>query len=144
MRRLKQAWRRCLRASAERSRSTPPRVHREASRRRAEGRRPYTGERAAKATADHGIALDVVKLPEAKCGLVLLPRRWVVERVLAWMARFRRSARDDERLPATLAGLHRVAFSVRLLRRAADFAAVRHSLGAAQRMTLIGTSSIGP
>ncbi len=38
----------------------------------------YTGERAAKAAADHGIALEVVKLPEAKRGFVLLPRRWVV------------------------------------------------------------------
>ena len=85
-------------------------------------------ERAAKAAADHGIALEVVKLPEAKRGFVLLPRRWVVERAFAWMARFRRLARDYERLPTTLAGLHLVAFSVLLLRRAADFAAVRNSL----------------
>ncbi len=88
----------------------------------------YTGERAAKAAADHGIALEVVRLPEAKRGFVLLPRRWVVERAFAWMARFRRLARDYERLPATLAGLHLVAFSVLLLRRVADFAAVRNSL----------------
>ena len=46
----------------------------------------------------------------------------------AWMARFRRQARDYERLPATLAGLHLVAFNVLLLRRAADFAVVRNSL----------------
>jgi transposase len=52
----------------------------------------------------------------------------VVERAFAWMARFRRLARDYERLPTTLAGLHLVAFSVLLLRRAADFAAVRNSL----------------
>jgi len=37
----------------------------------------YTGERAAKAAATHGIALEVIKLPEAKRGFVLLPRRWV-------------------------------------------------------------------
>ena len=88
----------------------------------------YTGERVAEAAADHGITLEVVKLPEAKRGFVLLPRRWVVERAFAWMARFRRLARDYERLPATLAGLHLVAFSALLLRRAADFAAVRNSL----------------
>lgn len=35
----------------------------------------YTGERAANAAARHGIALEVVKLPEAKRGFVLLPRR---------------------------------------------------------------------
>src|ERR1700733_6619529 len=31
-----------------------------------------------------GIKLEVVKLPEAKRGFVLLPRRWVVERSFAW------------------------------------------------------------
>src|SRR5579859_1588562 len=40
----------------------------------------YTGDAAAEAAADHGIRLEVVKLPEAKRGFVLLPRRWVVER----------------------------------------------------------------
>ncbi|MBA9062263.1 transposase [Methylobacterium fujisawaense] len=87
----------------------------------------YIGERAARAAADHRIALEVVKLSESKRGFVLLPRRWVVERAFAWMARFRRLASDYERLPATLAGLHLVAFSVLLLSRAADFATVRNS-----------------
>jgi len=32
----------------------------------------------------------VVRLPEAKPGFVLLPRRWVVERSFAWATRFRR------------------------------------------------------
>ncbi|HEX2173826.1 MAG TPA: IS5 family transposase, partial [Dehalococcoidia bacterium] len=63
----------------------------------------YTGETAADAAAEQGIVLEVVKLPEAKRGFVLLPRRWVVERSQGWMARFRRLARDYERLPATLA-----------------------------------------
>src|SRR3954452_7811293 len=39
----------------------------------------YTGPDAEIAAADEGIALEVVKLPEAKRGLVLLPRRWVVD-----------------------------------------------------------------
>jgi len=83
----------------------------------------YTGERPAQAAADHGITLEVVRLPEAKRGFVLLPRRWVVERSFAWFARFRRLARDYERLPETLAGLHLVAFTILLLRRAAELAA---------------------
>jgi transposase len=58
-----------------------------------------------------------VKLPEAKKGFVLLPRRWVVERSIAWAARFRRLARDYERLPATLAGFHVLAFVILLLKR---------------------------
>jgi transposase len=54
----------------------------------------YTGDQAAQAAAQHGIELEVVKLPEAKKGFVLLPKRWVVERSFAWAARFRRLARD--------------------------------------------------
>ena len=38
----------------------------------------YTGDRAAGAAKAHGIELEVVRLPEAKKGFVLLPRRWVV------------------------------------------------------------------
>ena len=75
----------------------------------------YTGEKAASAAAEQGIELEVVSLAEAKRGFVLLPRRWVVERSFAWLARFRRLARDYERLPTTLAGLHWLAFACLLL-----------------------------
>ena len=77
----------------------------------------YTGDNAAEAAADHSIRLEVVKRPETKRGFVLLPLRWMVERSLAWTARFRRLARDFERRPETLAGLHVLAFVVVLLRR---------------------------
>ncbi len=78
----------------------------------------YTGADAADAAEEHGIRLDVVKLPDAKRGFVLLPRRWVIERSFAWAARFRRLARDYERLSATLVGLHYVAFVCLMLHRA--------------------------
>jgi len=68
----------------------------------------YTG---AITAAAHGIALEVVKLPEAKRGFVLLPRRWVVERSFPRASRFRRLARDYERLPDTVAGLHVFVFA---------------------------------
>src|SRR5258706_417650 len=64
-----------------------------------------------------GMRLEVIKLPQAKRGFILLPRRWVVERSFAWMTRFRRLARDYERLPETLAGLHLLAFTVLMLHR---------------------------
>lgn len=76
----------------------------------------YTGEQAAQDAQAHGLQLEVVKLPEAKKGFVLLPRRWVVERSFAWATRFRRLAKDYERLPETLAGLHFLAFAILMLK----------------------------
>lgn len=72
----------------------------------------YTGDAPKQAAAGHGIALEVVKLPAAKRGFVLLPRRWVVERGFAWMSRFRRLARDHERLAEVLKGFHLIAFTM--------------------------------
>ncbi len=69
----------------------------------------YTGDTARQAAADQGIELAVVKLPTAKRGFVLLPRRWVVERDFGWMSRFRRLARDQERLAEVLKGFHLIA-----------------------------------
>ena len=83
----------------------------------------YTGQPAADAAAAHGIALIVVKLEAAKRGFVLLPRRWVVERDFAWATRFRRLVHDYERLPATVAGLHFVAFACLMLHRLLTVAA---------------------
>jgi len=40
----------------------------------------YTGEDAADAAEEPVIKLEVVKLPTAKRGIALLPRRWVNER----------------------------------------------------------------
>jgi transposase len=79
----------------------------------------YTGPETAEAALAHGIRLEVVKLPEAKRGFVLLPRGWVVERSFSWAARFRRLAKDYERLQTTVVGYHFVAFAFLLLQRAA-------------------------
>ena len=78
----------------------------------------YIGQATADAAQAQGIQLEVVKLPQAKRGFVLLPRRWVVERSFAWAARFRRLAKDYERLQTTLVGLHFVAFACLMLHRA--------------------------
>lgn len=85
--------------------------------------RGYTGDDA----KEEGIRLKVVKHKEAKKCFVVLPKRWVcemappfarVERSIAWTARFRRLARDYERLPETLAGLHFVVFAGLMLVKA--------------------------
>jgi transposase len=75
----------------------------------------YTGEQPAADAARAGLRLEVVKHHEAKHGFVLLPRRWVVERSFAWAARFRRLARDYERLASTIAGYHWLAFAILML-----------------------------
>lgn len=80
----------------------------------------YTGEKPLLAAQNNGIQLEVVKLTEAKRGFILLPRRWVVERSFAWTARFRRLARDYERLPQTVAGLHFIVFAIIMLSKAAS------------------------
>ena len=84
----------------------------------------YTGDDPAAEAASHGIRLEVVKLPEAKRGFVLLLRRWVVERSFAWTGRFRRLARDYERLQTTLEGFHSVAFALLALKSVLPILAV--------------------
>ena len=43
-----------------------------------------------------GWVLEIVKRPDNAKGFVLLPRRWVVERTIAWLMKYRRLARDYE------------------------------------------------
>jgi transposase len=75
----------------------------------------YTSDEPAAVAQTHGIQLEVTKVPEARRGFVLLPCRWVVERTFARASRFRRLARDYERLPELLAGLYCVAFACLML-----------------------------
>ncbi|RYZ86257.1 MAG: IS5 family transposase, partial [Proteobacteria bacterium] len=87
----------------------------------------YTGENPKEAAKEEGICLKIVKHKEVKQGFVVLPKRWVVERSIAWTARFRRLARDYERLPETLAGLHFVVFAgLMLVRASAKFLLIPH------------------
>jgi len=78
----------------------------------------YTGDAPVAAAAAQGIHLQVVKLGQTKRGFVLLPRRWVVERSLSWSARYKRLARDYERLALSLQQLHYLAFVGLMLAKA--------------------------
>lgn len=49
--------------------------------------------------ATFGWVLQTVLRPVAAQGFVVLPKRWIVERTFAWLARFRRNSKDYERLP---------------------------------------------
>ena len=47
------------------------------------------------------LTVQIVKRPDDQHTFTVLPRRWVVERTLAWITSYRRCARDYERLPAS-------------------------------------------
>jgi transposase len=47
------------------------------------------------------LTVEIVRRPDGQHTFEVLPRRWVVERTLAWITSYRRCARDYERLPAS-------------------------------------------
>jgi transposase len=63
--------------------------------------------------------LDIVRKPADRKGFAVLPRRWVVERTLAWPTAHRRLARDYERHPATSGAMIRLAAIGLMIRRLA-------------------------
>ncbi len=67
------------------------------------------------AAEKHNVRLEFVKHTESKQGFVLLPRRSVGRRSIAWAARFLHLARAYERLDKTLARLHDLAFAILML-----------------------------
>lgn len=78
----------------------------------------YTGDAPAEAAAAQGSHLQVVKLGQTKRDFVLMPRRWVVERSLSGSARYKRLARDYERLALSLQQFHFLAFVGLMLAKA--------------------------
>jgi putative transposase len=46
-----------------------------------------------------GLALIIVRRAAGSTGFVVQPRRWVVERTLGWLGRWRRLSKDYEALP---------------------------------------------
>ena len=62
---------------------------------------PYAGRLVAWAWATGGWVLSVVRRNPDSHRFEVLPRRWVVERTLAWLSRCRRLSKDYEELPET-------------------------------------------
>jgi transposase len=60
----------------------------------------YAGKLVVWAAQHLRLRLQIVKCSDDATGFVVLPRRWVVDHTLAWIARHRRCIRDYERLPA--------------------------------------------
>jgi transposase len=77
----------------------------------------YQGAKAAAAIANTGTwTLEIVKRNELH-RFVVLPKRWIVERTLAWISRNRRLARDFERYARSAAAFVRLAMIRIMLRR---------------------------
>ena len=76
----------------------------------------YGGPKLAKAIAGAAWKIEVVKKPKDQKGFEVLPRRWVVERTIAWINRCRRLSKDFENLNRTAIAFIRLA-SIRLMLR---------------------------
>ena len=76
----------------------------------------YAGEMVADATC---ITVEVVRKLAGQIGFVVLPRRWVVERFLAWINRNRRLAKDFEATLVSATAFLYAAATMLLLRRVA-------------------------
>lgn len=67
----------------------------------------------AEVQATTGVTVEVVEKPKDQLGFAVVPKRWVVERTLAWTGRARRLSKDYERDPRRteafiyLASIHR-------------------------------------
>jgi transposase len=80
----------------------------------------YAGEKMALAVWRTGTwRLQVVKRSDP-AGFAILPKRWIVERTLAWISRNRRLARDFERYATTVVAFVRLAMIRIMLRRLAS------------------------
>lgn len=76
----------------------------------------YGGPNLRRAIAGAAWKIEVVKRPVDQKGFEVLPKRWVVERTIAWINRCRRLAKDYENLNRTALAFVRLA-SIRLMLR---------------------------
>ena len=79
----------------------------------------YAGRLVEWVMAVSGWVLEIVKRPRNRHRFEVLPRRWVVERTLAWLGRCRRLSKDYEALAATTEAWVQLAMVQLMLRRLA-------------------------
>ena len=77
----------------------------------------YAGQLIAWVAAFAGWTLTIVKRPEEQHQFVVLHRRWIVERTLAWLGKYRRLAKDYELLAETSEAMIRLAMIHIMVRR---------------------------
>lgn len=79
----------------------------------------YAGRLVAWAQAVLGFAVTIVKRTDDLTGFRIIPRRWVVERTLAWISKHRRCVRDYETLPEHAEAMVYIAMIMTMTRRLA-------------------------
>jgi transposase len=79
----------------------------------------YAGKLVAWAACVLHLAVEIVRKRPGQSTFEVLPRRWVVERTLAWISKHRRCVRDYERLPAHHAAMATWAMVAVMTRRLA-------------------------
>ena len=79
----------------------------------------YAGALVAWVAAFAGWVLEIVKRPDEAQGFVVLPKRWIVERTLAWLSRYRRLSKDYEERTASSEAWIQLAMIHLMLRRLA-------------------------
>ena len=67
-----------------------------------------------------GWILQTVLRPVGIKGFVILPKRWIVERTFAWLARYRRHSKDYERTTASSEALTYVSMIALMSQRLAN------------------------
>lgn len=77
----------------------------------------YTGQLVDWVLAMTGCLLEIVRRPQDSHHFEVLPRRWVVERTLAWLGRCRRLSKDYEALPQSSETWIQIAMIHLMLRR---------------------------
>ncbi len=73
----------------------------------------------AEVAVETGVRLEVVEKPGGQLGFAVVPRRWVVERTLAWTGRSRRLSKDYEQDAASTQAFIYLASIQRLLKKLA-------------------------
>ncbi|HJM91735.1 MAG: transposase [Alphaproteobacteria bacterium] len=76
-----------------------------------------TSPKLRQAIADAAWKIEVVKKPKDRKSFEVLPRRWVVERTIAWINRRRRLSKDFENLNRTVLAFIRLASIWLMLQR---------------------------
>jgi putative transposase len=79
----------------------------------------YAGQLVEWAEKAAQFVLDIVRKPKGQIGFSVLPWRWIVKRTFAWLANYRRLARDYEISPRTSEAWIKIAMIHLMVRRLA-------------------------